>query len=114
LVLMNADALKQIFQNIFSNSLKHSGRGKAVEMEVKGEYKANSKFCTISISDNGSGISSSASASIFDLGTTSTTTPSTGLGLAICKVLMDKFGGSIEYKSGSSTGSLFVLSLKVA
>jgi len=114
LVLMNADALKQIFQNIFSNSLKHSGRGKAVEMEVKGEYKANSKFCTISISDNGSGISSRARASIFDLGTTSTTTPSTGLGLAICKVLMDKFGGSIEYKSGSSTGPLFVLSLKVA
>ena len=113
LVLMNADALKQIFQNLFSNSLKHSGRGKAVEIEVKGEYKPKSKFCTITISDNGSGINSSASASIFDLGTTSTTTPSTGLGLAICKVLMDKFGGSIEYQDGQGAGSSFVLKVKV-
>jgi len=113
LVLMNADALKQIFQNLFSNSLKHSGRGKAVEIEVKGEYKPKSKFCTITISDNGNGINSSACASIFDLGTTSNTTPSTGLGLAICKVLMDKFGGSIEYQDGQGAGSSFVLKVKV-
>jgi len=114
LVLMNADALKQIFQNMFSNSLNHSGRGKAVEIYVKGEYKPKSKFCTITISDNGSGISSRARDFIFDLGTTSTIAPGTGLGLGICKILMDMFGGSLGYKSEPDGGACFVLNVKVA
>lgn len=101
-------------RNVIMNAIKFSYRNSEILVSVSQE----SKFISIEISDKGVGISQERLDSLFDeskieseFGTERE--KGTGLGLIICKELIEKQGGSIKVVSTEGKGSDFVLSLPV-
>jgi two-component system sensor histidine kinase BarA len=104
--------IKQIVTNLVSNAVKftHSGQ---ITLRVSLESDANEKpLIKISISDSGIGLSDDQQKILFQAftqGDTSTTRQygGTGLGLIICKRLVEKLGGEIGLESKPNVGSTF-------
>lgn len=91
--VMDAGALNRIFSNIISNVVKYSDGDLAVNMEENGR---------ITFSNLANSLSAVEVGRLFDrFYTVEASRNSTGLGLSIAKVLMERIGGSIsaEYKN---------------
>lgn len=108
-VLISRLHLTQLFQNIISNALKFSDKTPVIE--VKGVIK-DDKFL-ITIKDNGIGMKLEYSDKIFRLFqrlSRSAQYEGTGIGLAICKHIVDKYNGTIWFESVEGVGTTFFLS----
>jgi len=70
----------------------------------------NQQDVTLSIIDNGPKIDFSQDTQIFDP-TFSTTTSQTGLGLPICKRIIEFYAGTLIYQSKVETGNQFIITL---
>ncbi len=91
-----SDQISQIWTNLISNSLQAMNfKGKiAISSHIEGEYLA------IDIEDNGPGIRPDIQPNIFDsFFTTKGKGMGSGLGLSICKKILDDNGGSINFSS---------------
>lgn len=112
--LVSADmkATNTVFRNILSNAIKFTEQGGAVTIEAKkGEEEM-----TVSISDTGVGMSEKDLNNLFriDILHTSLGTnkeKGTGLGLILCKELIEKQGGRIWVESQIGEGSRFIFTL---
>lgn len=106
--------LEQIFQNLISNALKFS-TDQAIRITVRGlETKEG---CRFEVSDNGPGIPEDQQQRVFDLFVTlqsRDTYESTGVGLTVCKTLVERFGGKIGVHSKVGEGSTFWFTLPKA
>ncbi|MFI3156302.1 MAG: ABC transporter substrate-binding protein [Methylococcaceae bacterium] len=108
-VFIRADALRlrQVLQNLLSNAIKYNRPGGSItwSCEVSGD---NVRF---TIADTGIGISDQHRAKIFQsfqrLGAEKTAIEGTGIGLVICKQLVEAMGGSIGFDSAVGIGSQF-------
>ncbi|MEM6725092.1 MAG: ATP-binding protein, partial [Bacteroidota bacterium] len=103
-------ALRQLFQNLLQNSIKYKS-DKSPEIKIScADFE---DAVEIALSDNGKGIPENAYEKIFNLfyrQDPSNTKPSgTGMGLAICKVIMEKMDGKIRVSSEIGKGSTFFL-----
>jgi signal transduction histidine kinase len=79
------------------------------ELRVKSELNDDGQV-QVSISDSGTGISSSDIARIFN--PMFTTKPSgMGMGLSICRSIIEEHGGRIWAMAGSTSGSIFYFTL---
>jgi signal transduction histidine kinase len=122
-VIGDKDRLVQVVTNLLGNSIKFtpefgrivikSGLGKDVSSE-----KENS-MVIVSISDTGIGIAPENFERIFEtfgqVGNTLKDKPKgTGLGLPICKKIIENFGGKIWVESELKKGSTFFFSLPLA
>lgn len=110
-VSANHDRLIQVLTNLMSNALKFTEKGKIVLKIVPFD-----DYVTISVSDSGYGISEDDKHKIFEkfrqLGDTLTNKPGgTGLGLPICKQIIEHFGGTIRVESEKGKGSQFYFTL---
>lgn len=99
--------IKQIVENLLSNALKFTARGK-IEVQVKDK----NNFIEILVKDEGIGIKEDKLEHIFDRfkqaeESTSRRYGGTGLGLAICKELSILLGGDIKVQSIFGKGSIF-------
>ncbi len=121
-LIVNPGQIRQVFQNIISNALKFSRKNIAPEINISCtisnkaiERPANGQqFCNISIQDNGIGFDESYAEQIFILfKRLHDKKEGTGIGLAICKKIMEQHKGFINAKSQLSEGSTFTLSLPV-
>lgn len=104
--------LKQIFNNLFMNALKHTETGR---IEI-GYTIMNDNKLRFFVSDTGTGIPENRIKNIFkrfNYGdeTTASDHSGTGLGLSICKDLAVLLGGDISLKSIIGEGSVFFLTL---
>ena len=104
--------LEKLFLNIIRNAIKYGNKGGWIKIE--GNKK--SKLLNINISDNGIGIPEDELAHIFDRFYRSSLSVKTGeggfgLGLAICKWIVDQHKGSISVKSTVGKGSIFAINL---
>ena len=104
--------LGQVFQNIVANALKYHRPGHPPVVEVAARRaEGGYEFC---VSDNGLGISSSDQVRIFALfqrvGAASDD-EGTGIGLASCKTIVERHGGSITVNSTLGEGSEFCFSI---
>lgn len=102
----------QLFQNLISNAIKYRNPDKTPEIEV-GCDKMGNKF-TFYIKDNGIGIEKDYFDRIFvifqrlhDRGSY----PGTGIGLTICKKIVERHGGRMWVESEIGKGSAFYFSL---
>jgi PAS domain S-box-containing protein len=105
------DRLIQVIANLMSNALKFTEQGNVV-LKVEPE-KDNVK---VSVSDTGRGIEENQLANVFDkfkqVGNTLTDKPiGTGLGLPICKEIIERLGGTIWAESEVGKGSCFCFTL---
>lgn len=101
--------LKTLFTNLIDNACKYSQNQQA---DVK--IKANSQNCLISVSDTGIGIHSDELEKVFEpfyRTKRATTYKGSGIGLSICKRIVDLHQGKLSIKSEIDIGSLFVVVL---
>lgn len=102
--------LKQVLFNLVHNAIKFTPTGGEVQVLVRTDFP--SPFLTISVKDNGVGIPPEQLESIFDVYARyeqvgEVSEPGVGLGLALCKALVELSGGSIEVESSPGVGSVF-------
>jgi PAS domain S-box-containing protein len=107
-VLADVSQLRQVFQNLFSNAIKFSQVGTVPEIHVS--VKSLGDQWQFSVQDNGIGIAPEFVDRIFVIFQrlhTRTEYPGTGIGLAICKKIIDRHGGEIWVESEPGVGSTF-------
>ena len=109
--------LRQIFLNIYSNSIKYNKPGGKIYSSVEC-LSADSKTVTYrwTISDTGIGMSEEFLKHIFDPFTQEkndarSVYQGTGLGMSIVKALLDQMNGSISVTSQKGVGSTFVITI---
>ena len=112
--IVNADIsrISQVFDNIINNAKKYAGEN--IEIKIKANIEAN--FIKIIIEDNGIGISYEDVPYIFERfyrgeKSRSREFGGAGLGLAICKQIVEDHGGKIwvQSKQGKGTAVYFTL-----
>jgi chemotaxis family two-component system sensor kinase Cph1 len=104
----NERYLQQLFFNLIGNSIKFSERPPVIS--IRGEQRGERVF--IDIRDNGIGMSDENIPRIFEAFQRLNPKASfegSGIGLAICKKIMDIHHGSISVRSKKGVGSVFTL-----
>jgi PAS domain S-box-containing protein len=100
--------IRQVFQNLISNALKyHSLEHKPI---ITISVKENSEFYEFSVADNGIGIDELYQEKIFQIFQrlhTKDQYHGTGVGLAICKKVMESLNGEIWLDSKHKNGAKF-------
>jgi len=107
------DRIEQVIHNLISNAIKYSGRD--AKVVVKSLFAENN--VVVSVLDNGPGIPADQQEKIFQqfyrVKGTANRASGLGLGLFICRDIINKHQGSIGVKSAEGTGSEFWFSLPV-
>jgi light-regulated signal transduction histidine kinase (bacteriophytochrome) len=98
--------IRQLCQNLLSNAIKYRGQRPPV-VEVNAERSGN--HWLFSVADNGVGIDNEQREQIFAMFSRlhDRTIPGTGIGLAICQRVVERFGGKIWVESQKGQGSTF-------
>ena len=102
MVVVDADQIRQVFINIILNAQQAMPEGGRFEVRAAGE----GDFVCIDFSDNGGGIPQAVIKKIFDPLFT-TKAKGIGLGLAVCKSVLEKNGGDIRVESKEGQGATF-------
>ncbi len=113
-VLAAEVAVTQIFQNLIGNAIKYRAEDRSPFIEVSAEAAAD--FVVFTVSDNGIGIDAKHYERIFRIFKRlhPDRSPGTGIGLAICAKLVDRYGGRIWVDSEPGVGSRFRFTLPTA
>ncbi len=111
--IISADKIKlsRAFQNLISNAIKFSDPNKVAKIDI--DYKEHEDSFEFTICDNGIGIRES-NKNIFEPFTylnSKTEYKGTGMGLALCKKIVEQHGGSISYESEFGIGTTFTFNI---
>ena len=112
-ILGNATQLFQVFQNMIDNAIKFVPAGRAPNIHIS--HQENDGEHCILVSDNGIGIPKDFQKKVFSLFKrlhTKADYNGTGVGLSICKKIIEKHGGKIWVESDGVSGSTFCFTLK--
>lgn len=111
-VFINADRthINRLFTNLLQNALQSVAEGDTARIEIE-EQLSNDKVL-VKLKDNGTGIAEGMRSKIFTPNFT-TKTSGTGLGLAMCKGIVEQAGGNIWFETKTGEGSTFFVSLPV-
>jgi signal transduction histidine kinase len=102
--------LRQIVLNLLENALRHTSQGGTITLRA---VKAR-RSLMVEISDNGCGIAKKDLGRIFDpypgkrIGDN---LDGLGIGLPLCKMLVELHGGTIKVKSQKDKGSIFTFNI---
>lgn len=104
----------QVFQNLLGNAIKFRRADTRLVVRLGASYDPTAAEHTITVEDNGIGFDSEDADRIFELfqlvhGPVKFT--GTGIGLAICKRVVERHGGRIHAESRLGAGARFVLTL---
>ncbi|MGZ5006530.1 MAG: protoglobin domain-containing protein [Methylobacter sp.] len=103
--------LTQLFQNLIGNAVKFRGEQPP---EIKISVSDADKYWRIAIRDNGIGIAPEFFERIFVIFQrlhNKEDYPGTGIGLSICKKIVERHGGQIEVQSDRDQGATFIFTL---
>jgi PAS domain S-box-containing protein len=104
--------LQQLFQNLIGNAIKYRSSDRAPAIHVSASWQQES--CVISVQDNGIGIEPEHKEYIFGLFKrlhAHNEYSGTGIGLAICQRIVERYHGRIWVQSEPGRGSTFFFSL---
>lgn len=115
LIIANIDAklIIQVVINIVNNAIKYTQTASVIKIE----YGNKNDMVYVNISDNGPGMDDAIKEHVFDMFYTgqneiADSKRSMGLGLALCKSVVEAHGGSIEVKDNIPCGCIFTFYLK--
>lgn len=124
---VNPELIKSLFQNLVSNALKYSRKDVAPSITISAKmdeplggsdnHVAPRKYWRIFVQDNGIGFEQQYAEQVFTMFKRLHAGPEykgTGIGLAICKKIVEEHHGHISAKSNVNEGTLFTISLPVA
>jgi two-component system sensor histidine kinase KdpD len=112
LPLLHLDAvlIERVLVNLLENASKYTPALSPIEIDAKAENDS----VVICFSDHGPGLPHGREEAIFEKferGRKEGATPGVGLGLAICRAIMQAHGGTIHGETRDSGGARFVLTL---
>jgi two-component system, chemotaxis family, sensor kinase Cph1 len=109
-VVADRDKLAALFRCLIGNALKYRGLA-APQIEIRAEQ--NSDSCIFSVRDNGIGIDPKYQNGLFApfRRLHGAEYPGVGLGLAMCKKIVDGHGGKIWLESAAGAGTTFFFAL---
>ncbi|MEY8881083.1 ATP-binding protein [Donghicola sp. XS_ASV15] len=100
--------LMQLFQNLIGNAIKYAKPEDPIKVHVSCEDEGT--YWRFEVKDNGIGIAAKNHAKIFEIFKRlhrRDQVPGTGIGLAICRKIVERHGGTLSIKSELGTGSTF-------
>ena len=112
LAQIDAKLIVQVIINIVDNAIKYTPAGSEIDIG----WKRKGNYIYISIADNGPGISDQAKPHIFDMFYSASnqiadSRRSMGLGLALCKSIINAHGGEITVDDRLPHGCIFTFSV---
>ncbi len=110
-VCVEQNLIKQLLQNLFENSIKYRSRGRVPKIFLRHTETENGvSFC---VEDNGNGVAASMAASAFELYTQASEVKidGAGLGLPLCRQIVELHGGSIAIDQSYADGCRVVFDL---
>ena len=112
LARMDARLIVQVLINLIDNAIKYTPRGS--EIEISAVEKDNE--IAITVADNGPGIADEIKPRVFDMFYTGAekiadSRRSLGLGLALCKSIVNAHGGEITVSDNKPHGAVFTFTL---
>ena len=117
---VNAVLMVPLFSNLINNSLKYSKKQELPKIHIRHETMPavgkdlDSRYCRILIEDNGIGFDQKYAEQIFDMFRRlhpSAEYEGTGIGLALCKKIVEKHKGFISARGKPGEGAIFIVSL---
>ena len=112
-IYANRTQIRQVIQNLVANAIKFHGEAKP-EITIGAERMG--EFWRFFVKDNGIGMEAQYFERVFEIFQrlhTRTEYPGTGIGLAICKKIVEQHGGRIWVESAIGAGSTFHFTLPV-
>lgn len=123
-LLVNPTLIRPLFYNLIHNALKYSKKNTPPDIRIRlgtdiyqnstGDPGGSHKYCRILVEDNGIGFDQVYSEQIFDMFKRlhhHNEYEGTGIGLALCKKIVEEHNGYISAKSTVGEGSTFIISL---
>jgi signal transduction histidine kinase len=106
----------QLFYNLINNSLKFSNphRKPIINITTSTLLKADNMYLQIEISDNGIGFEPDFNSTIFDTFARLNSRDQydgTGLGLSLCRKIVERHGGTISASGQKDIGAIFTITL---
>lgn len=114
-VMADPVQLGSVLQNLVGNALKYTGSANPPRIQVNARVLG--RQATIVVSDNGPGVPAEQREQIFGLfkrGGSHEGIEGLGMGLAICRRVLDRLGGKIRVEDAPGGGAAFVVTLPVA
>ncbi|MEX2231554.1 MAG: response regulator [Cyclobacteriaceae bacterium] len=121
---VNPSLIKPLFHNLIGNALKYSKKDTNPVVKITSEISAqlngkaslgvSPKYCRIFIQDNGIGFDQKYAEEIFGMFKRlhhNSEFQGTGIGLALCKKIVEQHKGYISARSKINEGSTFIISL---
>jgi len=107
-VFADSQMIETVLRNLISNALKFTSRGGTINIVTKEEKEHN----TVTVQDNGVGMTNKQLNELFVLDNANTTAGTesengSGLGLVLCKELVEKNRGELSVNSTLGVGSEF-------
>jgi len=112
-VPVDAERIKQVFNNLLDNAVKYTDKGEInVHLSVRKPNGSSDEFVEVTVSDSGAGIPREELPLVFDkykdmLTGKSSSKRTTGLGLAICRSIVEAHHGMLTVDSVAGKGSEF-------
>jgi two-component system, NtrC family, sensor histidine kinase HydH len=106
------EQLRQVFQNLISNSVQAMPAGGTLHVRRDLHADAESTALQVRIRDGGGGIPEQVRSRLFEPFVTSRA-EGTGLGLAIASSIVSRHGGRLSLDSTGETGTTFLVTLPV-
>ncbi len=112
MVPMDATLIEQVLINLLENAIKYSGNDSPVILLIEN----NGDYITFHIMDEGKGITIGKIESIFDgypqaENLSSDSNKGLGIGLSICKTIINAHGGNISARNQDNGGAVFTFTL---
>ncbi len=110
---MDMSRITQLFENLLGNAIKYGKPDEPPRVEVS--CVCSSEECTVSVQDNGIGFENNYAEQIFGLFKRlhGRDVPGTGIGLALCRKIVESHGGRIWAESTLGVGSRFSFTIPV-
>jgi signal transduction histidine kinase len=116
MVNLSAEAAQTLISNLVMNAIQHSSTGSAVRVRISANGAASA---ALTVQDEGCGIAPENLPHVFDRffredKSRSRETGGAGLGLSICKGIVESAGGEIGIDSAPGRGTTVMVDLKLA
>ena len=117
LITLDADfkQMQQLFQNLIDNALKFHRKQEKPLVKIRAEM-LNDQQCEFLVADNGIGFDEKYKDRIFGVFErlhSPREYAGTGIGLALCKKIVERHHGSIQVKSQPGQGTTFIIRLPI-
>jgi len=112
-LIADGSRLIRVLVNLLSNAVRFSPLNESIVVDAKARSNDGHEVVVFSVSDDGPGVPSSDIDRIFVAGVSISNSgaSSNGLGLAVCKEIVEAHGGRIWVETGKAHGATFSFSI---